>query len=38
MEKQRVVPTLNKALKTCLEGHGFKKIKHRNPFYTRDKL
>ena len=35
MEKQRVVPTLNKTLKTCLEGHGFKKIKHSDPFYVK---
>ena len=27
MEKQRVVPTLNKVVKKCLEGYGFKKIK-----------
>ncbi len=31
MEKQRVVATLNKVVKECLEGHGFKKIKCR-PF------
>ena len=35
MEKQRVVPIINKALKTCLEGHGFKKIKHSDPFYIK---
>ena len=35
MEKQRVVPTLNKVLKTCLEGHGFKKIKSRKIQFIR---
>ena len=35
MEKQRVVPTLNKVVKTCLEDHGFKKIKCRPFQYLR---
>ena len=35
MEKQRVVPTLNKVVKTCLEGHGFKKIKCRKIQFIR---
>lgn len=35
MEKQRVVATLNKVVKTCLEGHGFKKIKCRKIQFIR---
>ena len=35
MEKQRVVPTLNKVVKTCLEGHGFKKMKSRKIQFIR---